>query len=37
MHHLEEHLKDLQQIEEKYDKAFARLTYGAILSADLER
>ena len=28
MHHLEQYLKDLQQIDEKYDKAFARLTVG---------
>ena len=31
MHHLEEYLKDLQQIEEKYDKAFARLKYNSII------
>ena len=31
MHHLEEYLKDLQQIEEKYDKAEKRLKINAII------
>lgn len=31
MHHLEEHLKDLQKIEEKHDKAFTRLKYNTMI------
>ena len=31
MHHLEEYLKDLQNIDEKYDKAEKRLKINAII------
>lgn len=31
MHHLKEYLKDLQQIDEKYDKAEKRLKINAII------